>query len=409
MASGVAVSVEHVSKRFRLYHEKYQTLKERVIHFGNLPFEEHWALQDVSMEIYQGETVGLLGHNGSGKSTLLKCIAGILRPTKGKIRVRGQLAAMLELGAGFNPELSGRDNIYLNATLLGMPKREIDRRFDEIVAFSELEHFIDNQVKFYSSGMYAKLGFAVAVSFEPDVLLVDEVLAVGDERFQRKCLDKIAQFQADGRTIIIVSHAPDLLRQVCDRAFVLENGRQIAGGPVADVVRIFREHLFQMDQAAGGAHAQAPGGGGVVKLGDPEVSYPDAGSRPYLLPGEWLEITLPYRGSEAARAVVFAISIRDREGRLVYATDTKISNPGVVDARGEGRVKFRFESIPLLDGAYDVSFSATSAEGGIVYDLSDQRCRFEVMNPGREQGSIAMAPSIEVEAASSRLVADQAI
>ena len=168
------------------------------MHAGHVPYEDFWALRDLQFDIKTGETFGIIGRNGSGKSTLLKCIAGILQPTSGQIVVRGHLAAMLELGAGFQPELSGRDNIYLNASLLGLSRRDIARRFDEIVAFAELEDFIDNQVRFYSSGMYVRLGFAVAVNVEPDVLLIDEVLAVGDERFQEKCLDRIHQFQAEG-------------------------------------------------------------------------------------------------------------------------------------------------------------------------------------------------------------------
>ncbi|MDE3087408.1 MAG: ABC transporter ATP-binding protein, partial [Acidobacteriota bacterium] len=184
----VGVEVAGVSKRFRLYHQKYQSLKERVLHAGQNPYEDFWALREVSFDVLEGETVGILGRNGSGKSTLLKCVSGILQPTDGKVVVRGQLAALLELGAGMQPDLSGRENIFLNASLLGLSTKEVERRFDDIVAFAELEQFIDNQVKFYSSGMYVRLGFAVAVNVDPDVLVIDEVLAVGDENFQRKCL-----------------------------------------------------------------------------------------------------------------------------------------------------------------------------------------------------------------------------
>src|SRR5579862_1129598 len=221
----VAIGIERVSKQFRLYHEKYTTLKERVLHAGRIPYEDFWALREVEADIYAGETVGILGRNGSGKSTLLKCVAGILQPSSGQIVVRGQLAAMLELGAGMQPELSGRDNIYLNGSLLGLSRREIDRRFDEIVAFAELENFIDNQVKYYSSGMYVRLGFAVAVNVEPDVLPIDEVLAVGDERFQQKCMDRVKQFQREGRTIVFVSHSADVMRQICERVIVLQGGQ----------------------------------------------------------------------------------------------------------------------------------------------------------------------------------------
>ena len=192
-----------------------------------MPFTPFWALHDVNVDINQGETFGILGRNGCGKSTLLKCIAGILKPTSGEIRVRGSLAAMLELGAGFQPDLSGRDNIYLNGSLLGCRTPRSRSGFDDIVAFAELEQFIDNQVKFYSSGMYVRLGFAVAVNVEPDVLLVDEVLAVGDANFQRKCLDHVKKFQREGRTIVVVSHGTDTIRQNCARVMVMNHGKVI--------------------------------------------------------------------------------------------------------------------------------------------------------------------------------------
>jgi len=212
-----AIEIEHVSKRFRLYHEKFTSLKERLLHWGKIPYEDFWALQDIELRVEKGESIGLLGHNGSGKSTLLKCIAGILRPTEGEIRSAGRMAALLELGAGFQPDLSGRENIYLNASILGMKRAEIDKRFDAIVSFAgeQVERMIDNQVKYYSSGMYVRLGFAVAINVDPEILLVDEVLAVGDEDFQRKCLDRVKEFQEDGGTLVVVTHSPDMVRQVC--------------------------------------------------------------------------------------------------------------------------------------------------------------------------------------------------
>src|SRR5579862_3162961 len=251
MNTGVAV--DGVSKRFRLYHQKYTSLKERVLHAGKNPYEEFWALRDVSFDVLEGETVGILGRNGSGKSTLLKCVSGILQPSSGRVVVRGQLAALLELGAGFQPELSGRENIFLNASLLGLSTKQVESRFDEIVAFAELEQFIDNQVKYYSSGMYVRLGFAVAVNVDPDILVVDEVLAVGDEAFSRKCMARIKEFQDDGRTILFVTHSSDLVRQICDFAVVLSSGDMIGSGPAADAVRIYHEHLNTMGPGIGAA------------------------------------------------------------------------------------------------------------------------------------------------------------
>src|SRR5665213_2718944 len=253
-----------------------------------MPYTPFWALRDINVEINQGETFGILGRNGCGKSTLLKCIAGILKPTSGEIRVRGSLAAMLELGAGFQPELSGRDNIFLNGSLLGLPRSEIEKRFDEIVAFAELEQFIDNQVKYYSSGMYVRLGFAVAVNVEPDVLLVDEVLAVGDERFQQKCLDKVNEFQADGRTIIVVSHSPDMLRQICNEIIVMDHGNVLAVEEPGEGIRVYLADLLGVgtldNSEAGGIE------GNVFAIGTVQAEHGGMGTRHHLYPGEALSI-----------------------------------------------------------------------------------------------------------------------
>jgi ABC-2 type transport system ATP-binding protein len=227
--SDYAIRATDVSKVFVNHVERATSFKERVIRRRALT-QDFYALRDISLEIERGGTVGLIGANGAGKSTLLKVLAGILRPSEGTVETRGRIASLLELGAGFNGELTGRENVYLNASLLGMSHRETDRVFDSIVDFAELEQFIDNPVKHYSSGMYVRLGFAVAVHVDPDVLLVDEVLAVGDEHFARKCLDKIAEFQDDGRTILFVSHGLDLVERICSRGVVLDHGRVVFDG-----------------------------------------------------------------------------------------------------------------------------------------------------------------------------------
>jgi ABC-type polysaccharide/polyol phosphate transport system ATPase subunit len=233
------VKMNGVSKRFIIRKEK--SLKERVVNFSRSRKhkEDFWALRDINLEIEAGTTVGLIGANGSGKSTLLKVIGGILQPTTGTVRRRGQLAALLELGAGFHPDLTGRENVFLNGAILGLTQREIEGYFDAIVDFSEIRDFIDTQVKFYSSGMYVRLAFAIAIHVDPDVLLVDEVLAVGDEPFQKKCLDKIKEFQKEGRTIVLVTHALETVEEMCDRAIVLSHGNIIFdGGSVAGVAAL---------------------------------------------------------------------------------------------------------------------------------------------------------------------------
>ena len=224
------VRVRDVSKRFVIRKDK--SIKERIVNFArsNRHKDDFWALRDVSVDIQSGSTVALVGANGSGKGTLLKTIGGILQPTTGIVERRGRLAALLELGAGFHPDLTGRENVYLNAAILGLSRKQTDNYFDSIVDFSEIGEFIDTQVKFYSSGMYVRLAFAIAVHVDPDLLLVDEVLAVGDEPFQRKCMDKIAEFQAEGRTIVLVTHSAKQVLDLCDRAIVLSHGRLIFDG-----------------------------------------------------------------------------------------------------------------------------------------------------------------------------------
>src|SRR5690606_12114235 len=232
-----AIEVVDVAKRFRLIHERNSTLKATIFSgFKRTVHEEFWALDGVSFEVPEGKTFGLIGHNGSGKSTLLKCMARIYRPNRGSITMNGKVSALLELGAGFHPELSGRENVYLNGSILGMSKREIDKRFDSIVEFAGLEQFIDTPVKNYSSGMFVRLGFSVAITVEPDILLVDEVLAVGDESFQQRCLEKFADLRSSGRTVVIVSHSLETVRNMCDRAAWLDHGKLQHVGPAHDVV-----------------------------------------------------------------------------------------------------------------------------------------------------------------------------
>ncbi len=402
---GTAVQVHHVSKRFRLYRERPTSLKERVVRLGRIRSEDFWALSEIDLDIAQGETIGLLGHNGSGKSTLLNCMAGILQPTSGDIEVTGRLAALLELGSGFHPELTGRENVYLNASLLGLPRRDVEKRFDDIVAFAELEQFIDNQVKHYSSGMYARLGFAVAVNMDPDVLLVDEVLSVGDESFQRRCLDRIRQFQREGRTIVLVTHAADLVRKICDRAAVFDQGRMVALGPPGEAVRAFRDHLLQRDRrgesdAVDGERrpstAERPPTEQErrrnlkVRITSVEIEHPESARRSYLLPGDPLRIRVAYEASEPVDDVVFGIAVHDLEGRLVFGSNTDFLGVPVGAVAGSGAVVFETDCVPLLDGTYLLTFGVHSHDEGTVYDWLEQQHQFEVMNPERSAGLVKL-------------------
>jgi len=238
-----AVVVDRVSKRFRLYHERNQTLKSAIMRRRRSRHEDFWALRDISFEVPQGSTFALIGSNGSGKSTLLKCLAKIYAPTEGRISYSGRMAAMLEVGSGFHSELSGRENIFLNGSILGMSRKEITAKYDEIVAFSGVEQFIDQPVKNYSSGMYVRLGFSIAIHVMPDILVVDEVLAVGDAEFQAQCVDKFQELHRDGRTVIVVSHSMDMISKLCDRAAWIEKGDLRTVGAVGDVIADYQGSL----------------------------------------------------------------------------------------------------------------------------------------------------------------------
>lgn len=241
--SEIAVRVDHVSKSFRMYHERNQTIKSAIMRGRTSVHEDFWALKDVTFDVPQGSTFGLIGSNGSGKSTLLKCLAKIYYPNKGAITHYGKLAAMLEVGSGFHHELSGRENIFLNGSILGMSKKDIERKFDEIVDFSGVEQFIDQPVKNYSSGMYVRLGFAIAINVDPDILVVDEVLAVGDAEFQAKCFAKFADFRRNGKTVILVSHSMETVRSMCDQAAWLNKGELMAVGEAEPTISAYVDSL----------------------------------------------------------------------------------------------------------------------------------------------------------------------
>ena len=398
---GSAIEIEHVSKHFKLHHARADSLKERVISFRKATHEEFWALRDISLHVDQGETVGLLGHNGSGKSTLLKCVAGIMRPTSGTIRKRGRTAALLELGAGFHGDLTGRENIYMNGSILGLSRPEIDRIFDDIVAFSEIEEFIDNQVKHYSSGMAARLGFAVAVNVEPEILLVDEVLSVGDEAFQRKCLERIKQFQREGRTILLVTHAVDMVRQICDRAAVLDHGNLVAVGAPGEAALAFREHLRRK-----GAEVPSELNDPTllrnleIQITDARVVYPDP-DRTYLLPSEPVEVQVDFSAPQRVDDVVFSIAIFDQEGKLLIGTNTDLTGDDPGSVAGDGTCRFVFDRFPVLDGVYLVSIGIHSHDSGVIYDQRAEQDTIEVLSQGRDVGLVHFPLRARIEARST--------
>lgn len=383
-----AIVAENISKKFRLHDSPADSIKERIIRLGRASHREFHALQPLDLSVSTGETLGILGHNGSGKSTLLKCLSGILKPSTGSIRLRGRLASLLELGAGFHPDLTGRENLFINAAFLGISRKEIARRLDDIVEFAELSEFIDEPVKHYSSGMYVRLGFAVAINVDPDILLVDEVLAVGDEVFQRKCLSRVRQLQQEGRTILVVTHAADIVRQVCQRAIVLDHGRLVANAAPGEAIRIFREHLNGTLVEGTGS---APADRGQMRITDVELHHPHEAERSYLRPHDPLAIEISYDTDRALHRPVLGLSIVSQDSQIIHSFDLDLARHGIADLVGEGRLRVSFDSIPLLDGTFSVSLRLGDADDAEVLGTRDGRDRFTVVNPGAELGIVALS------------------
>jgi len=386
------IRVVDVSKSFSL--NKQKSLKERVVNLGRerKHRETFYALRDVSFEVESATTLGLIGHNGSGKSTLLKLIGGILSADAGYVERRGRLAALLEVGAGFHGDLTGRENVYLNASILGLTRKQTDYYFDDIVAFADIgDRFIDTQVKFYSSGMYVRLAFAVAVHVDPEILLVDEVLAVGDEPFQRKCMERIKQFQREGRTIVLVTHALDTVRQLCDRAILLDHGDVITDGSAIEAVRSFRERY-----TAEPVHDDDYGDRRAL-VSDVVVTDGAGTPRDRFEPGDALGVEFEVealQGTVADWAV--GIAIEDHLDNVVYGTNTAMQGMTLAPLSGRRRVRFRFGDIPMLEGQYFLSVAVHDRGGGITYHRLDRRTSFRVFSEGSEVGLLHLSPKIEV-------------
>jgi ABC-type polysaccharide/polyol phosphate transport system ATPase subunit len=374
------ISVEGVSKRFRLYHERNQSLKSALMRRGRVRYDEFWALKEVSFEVRPGMTFGLVGHNGSGKSTMLKCIARILRPEKGKISVDGRMSALLELGAGFHPELSGRENVYLNGSILGMSKRQLEQKFDEIVGFAGLERFIDMPVKNYSSGMYVRLGFSIAINVDPDILLVDEVLAVGDEEFQRKCLERVADLREAGKTIVVVTHALGTVRNLCDEAIWLENGvvREIGpGGDIADAY-LGQVHVDREEDESGHGTRWGSGDVRIVRV---DLHGPNGQPTEQIRTGDEVTFRLHYEAARSVERPVFGLGVFTLEGVQVSGPNTREAGVWVEHVDGAGVVELHIDRLLLLPGSYVVSAAATDETISHTFDHRHKALHFDV-KPG---------------------------
>jgi len=389
----VAIRFESVSKRFTLHHERARSFQELALHLlrrNEHSREEFWALRDVSFTVEQGETVGLIGPNGAGKSTVLKLISRIIEPTSGRIVVDGRVGALLELGAGFHPDLTGRENIYLNGSILGLSRAEIRRKLDDIIGFAELERFIDVPVRHYSSGMYVRLGFSVAVHTEPDILLVDEVLAVGDAAFQRKCLERIDDLRRQGVTILFVSHAPEAVRSICSRAIWLDQGQLVDDGPAEGVVLRYLDRTWAAEK--GRLHAARGDsrrwGSGKIKIIAVRLLDGEGQERQQFRVGEPLVVEMRYQAQERVERPIFGLAIHRSDGVHVTGPNTRFAGLEIPWVEGEGTVRYIVPALPLLKGLYYLSVSAHDWEDTEIYDYHNRLYPLRVLPSDGERFGI---------------------
>jgi ABC-2 type transport system ATP-binding protein len=391
--SDPAILVESVSKNFRLYRERNRYIKSAVLRGRRARYEEFWALEDVSFDVDHGATLGLIGSNGSGKSTMLKCLTGIYRPDKGTITMNGSVAALLELGAGFHPELSGRENVFLNAAILGMSKRDAERNFDSIVEFAGLERFIDTPVKNFSSGMTVRLGFSIATHVEPEILLIDEVLSVGDQAFQRKSSEKIEQFRRDGRTIVVVSHSLGAVQQLCKEVIWLEKGTLKMRGPAADVIAHYTGESYDVHTTkdadlrerwgSGAAHINA------IRLLDAAGQVADR-----VTTNSAAAIVIDVTPQEKLQSPIVRSTISTLDGTVLWSSTSQNAQPRLRQMGEPTTLRVDIDRLPLLEGSYFLSVAVTDATGTTEFDHCRNWVRFDVHQDQLfEEGVVAISSS----------------
>ncbi|HZX09460.1 MAG TPA: ABC transporter ATP-binding protein [Acidobacteriota bacterium] len=396
-----AVKIINLSKKFRRYHQKSSNIKYAALNFfkggRSFSFEDFYALKNINMSIKEGETVGIIGENGSGKSTLLKLIAGIIFPDEGEIQTQGTIAALIELGAGFHTELSGRENIYVNASLLGFKRKEINARINEIIDFSGLENFIDNPLKTYSSGMYVRLGFSIAINVNPDILLIDEILAVGDENFQKKCYQKIEEFKNKGKTILLVSHDLAVIEKMCDRVYLIDNGRQFYKENPVDVISEYHRRLFKKrkqalrvnqeelteeekkDKTASSLTEFNRWGSREVEITGIEF-LDDRNRETYIYKtGDFLKIKMDYSAEKKIKEPVFGLAIYKEDGTLLCGPNTSTGGCDIDWIKGKGTVEYVVDTLPFLPGTYLFTASIYDRSLRHAYDHWERCLTFNVV------------------------------
>ncbi len=394
------IELANVSKRFMLARERRRSLQEifiRLVTRQKAERDSFWPLRHLSLTINRGDCVGVIGPNGSGKSTLLKLITGILAPDEGHMLVNGRISSLLELGAGFHPDLTGRENIYLNGSIYGLSRAQMDARLDSIIDYAELGDFIDTPIKHYSSGMYVRLGFAVAIHTDPDLLLVDEVLAVGDANFQRKCLTSIQHFRDNGGTLFLVSHDLGTIQSICKRAIWMDHGEVQADGHPTDVVMAYYARLAQQEEAkaqksrqhasdhadgeSAPTAADAPPrrwGTGEVRITKVELCDAQGEPRTNFHNGDTLLVRLHYTAEQRVEAPVFGLAIYHQNGTHICGPNTKFGETPIPVVHGDGAITYCVPALPLLEGSYTLSVAVVNFANSETFDYHDRLYDFQV-------------------------------
>jgi ABC-type polysaccharide/polyol phosphate transport system ATPase subunit len=391
------IQIDHLTRVFRVYPQPVRTLKELLLTRGRQKPTDVVALRDVTIHAQPGEALGLIGRNGSGKTTLLRLLAGIIKPTSGRVEAGGRIASLLELGAGFQPEFTGRENVYLNGSIYGLKRSYIREQMDEIVAFAELEHAIDLPVRTYSSGMYMRLGFAVAAHLAADILLLDEVFAVGDEAFQQKCFGKIFEFKRRGGTIVFVSHDAGSVERLCERAVLLVRGSVELDGSTHDAVARYHTLLSMERDPAERKAGLREWGSGEARVAEVELLSGDGDERRQFLAGEPLSVRVRVVAECALPPPQLRYELRTEAGLLLAAGAQDAGELGWDGAPGERTLRFDVDSLPLTDGRFQLRFGLTDATGDHLYHWLDDAYQFLVYPDGRERGLLRLEGSWRTE------------
>ncbi len=397
MDSESAIKMHHVSKNFKVYFDKGPGLKEQVLFHGRKHYEEREVLKDVSLRIQKGSAVGIIGKNGSGKSTVLKLLAKIIYPSHGSVELSGRVSSLIELGAGFHPDLSGRENIYTNASIFGLNKKEIQSRMEQIIAFSELEQFLDNPVRTYSSGMYMRLAFSVAINVDADILLIDEILAVGDLGFQQKCMKKLDEIRAAGTTIVIVSHSFAQIEQICDRSIWLENGTIREDGTCRDVHMHYQNEVEKeraksiagsdRECAALRAFCDAKAsirGNQKIRFTDVRLKQADK-ERSVFETGSSMQISMQYESLSQGQKANFGIAVYRSDGLHCFGTQLLMETDSVVRAKQKGSVEIVIDRLELLPGEYELDVGVISEKNEVYEEIKNVK-RFAVTSEKNRLG-----------------------